>query len=569
MVARRVLAVGLLAWIGTTTWADAQVTLDYAANPPSLGQIPDGPSGSAQTPGPPRDVAFTVPPGRGKVQRVRLAATMTHGWVGDLVARLIAPSGDSHVLFGYTGASNGGFGYDARLSGTYQFRDDATYDWWLIAAAVGRAVIPPDIYRTSQLGGPGSSGAVTSMDAVFAGVPSTGVWTLRLTDGAKSLAGFISAASLTLETDAAPTTVADAYSTAFATPLTIAAPGVLANDSDNLGGALSAALVTAPTHGRVTLAPSGALTYAPASGFTGTDTFSYRAVNTSGPGNSATVSITVAAPTTVQPPSEFVAWSVVGNQVTLRWKPPVVGPTATDYVIEGGLTPGQTLGVAAIGSARPIFSFSAPTGAFFLRVHAIDVAGRRSGPSNEIPLFVNTAAAPSAPATLTGAVNGNTLGLSWRNTFAGGAPTSLQLYVSGTAAGSLPLRLSETFSFAGAPAGTYTFRVRAVNASGTSLDSNPVTLTFPTGCTGAPLPPDDFLAYAIGNVVHLVWNPPASGTAATNYVVTVGGSFSGSFPFAARSFSSPAPSGAYTFSVASVNACGTGATTAPQTVFVP
>jgi hypothetical protein len=407
------------------------------------------------------------------------------------------------------------------------------------------------------------------MDAVFAGVPSTGVWTLRLTDGAKSLEGFISAASLTLETDPAPTTVADAYSTAFATPLIIAAPGVLANDTDNLGGAISAALVTTPTHGTVTLAPSGALTYAPASGFTGTDTFSYRAVNTSGPGNSATVSITVAAPTTVQPPSEFVAWSVVGNQVTLRWKPPVVGPMATDYVIEGGLTSGQTLGAAAIGSARPIFSFSAPTGSFFLRVHAIDVAGRRSGPSNEIPLFVNTAAAPSAPATLTGAVNGNTLGLSWRNTFAGGAPTSLQLNVSGTAAGSLPLRLSETFSFAGAPAGTYTFRVRAVNATGTSLDSNPVTLTFPTGCTGAPLPPDDFLAYAIGNVVHLVWNPPASGTAATSYVVTVGGSFTGSVPSTLRSLSSPAPSGAYTFTVASVSACGTGAPTAPQTVFVP
>lgn len=559
--------------IGRITAASLRLTgnpaVTSAATPSTLGSIPDGPSAVPQTPGPPRDVTFTIPPGRGTVNRVRLSVTMAHAWVGDLVARLIAPSGESHVLFGYTGAYSADYGYRARLDGTYRFSDDGTYEWWLIAAAVDAAGLPPDSYRTSQLGGPGSSGAVTSMDTVFAGVPSTGVWTLRLTDGAISQIGSISAASLTLETDPAPTTVADAYSTAYATPLVNAAPGVLANDTDNLGGALSAALVTGPARGTLTLAPSGAFTYTPSLGFTGTDSFTYRAVNAAGPGNVATVAIAVAAPTTVQPPTEFRASSMAGNQVTLRWIPAAVGPAARDFVIEGGIAPGQVLGGLAVGGPLPILTAALPTGAFYLRVHAIDGTGQRSGPSNEIPIFVNTAATPSAPATLTGVVNGTAVGLSWRNTFAGGTPTSLQLNVTGAAVASLPLPFGEAFSFAGVPPGTYTFRVRALNASGASLDSNPVTLTFPNGCTGAPAAPPNFLAYALGNVVHLVWDPPASGAAATSYVVTVGGSFTASLPLAIRSFSAPAPSGAYTFTVAAVNSCGTGPATSPQTVFVP
>ena len=81
--------------------------------------------------------------------------------------------------------------------------------------------------------------------------------------------------------------------------------------------------------------------------------------------------------------------------------------------------------------------------------------------------------------------------------------------------------------------------------------------------------PTAALAYATGSVVHLVWDPPAAGTAATSYSITVGGSFSTTVPFAGRSISTPAPAGAYSFTVASVNACGTGVTTPAQTVFVP
>lgn len=48
------------------------------------------------------------------------------------------------------------------------------------------------------------------------------------------------------------------------------------------------------------------------------------------------------------------------------------------------------------------------------------------------------------------------------------------------------------------PPGTYTFTVRQVNASGASVPSNPVTLTFLGACSGAPHAPANFQAFAAG-----------------------------------------------------------------------
>lgn len=540
-------------------------------SPGTLGGIPDGSSGATtQTPGPSRDVTFVVPPGTGPVRTVRVAAFLKHPHLGDVVARLIAPDGRSHVLFGYTGAtSNTSAGSTSVLNGLYGFSDDAPFDWWVNAGAFPGLTLPSGDFRTSEIGGSGSAGAVTSMNTTFAGAPADGIWTLRLTDGFAGSVGSVDGASLTIESATTPTSRADSYAIAFETSLVVGAPGVLANDSDNLGGALTSAVVSAPMHGLLALAPSGAFTYTPTIGFAGTDSFTYRAVNAGGPGTVASVSIVVAAPVSVQPPTEFRASSVSGNQVTLRWKPPAVGPAAADYLIEGGVAPGQVLGAVAVGGPLPILTFAAPTGAFYIRVHAIDGAGQRSGPSNEIRVFVNTPAAPSAPTSLTASAIGDSFALSWRDTFAGGAPTGTRLDVTGSATASQSLPLTETSWFSGVPAGTYTFRVRATNAAGTSTSSAPVTVTLPASCSGAPAPPADVLAYAVGRVVHVVWDPPSTGAAPVTYVLHVGGSFTGTFPLAGRNLSAPAPPGTYALSLSAVNPCGASAQTAPQTVFVP
>jgi Bacterial Ig domain len=76
----------------------------------------------------------------------------------------------------------------------------------------------------------------------------------------------------------APFAAADAYQVTAGAILDVpAASGVLANDSDPDGDALTAEKSADPTYGVAYLAPDGSLVYVPALGFTGTDTFTYRA----------------------------------------------------------------------------------------------------------------------------------------------------------------------------------------------------------------------------------------------------------------------------------------------------
>lgn len=364
-----------------------------------------------------------------------------------------------------------------------------------------------------------------------------------------------------------PTTVNDAYAAASGSAITVAAPGVLGNDNAHGGNVMSAALVSPPAHGTVTVSASGSFMYTPAGAFAGVDTFTYRAVNGSGPGNVATVSISVAAAGTPLAPTNFRVTGMSGNTVTFDWTPPGAGPAPTGYQLEGGVTPGQVLATVPLG-ATPSVTLTAPTGVFYLRVRAV-AAAVVSGASNEILVYVNVPAPPSPPAGLLGLVVGNTLQLAWSNSFAGGAPASIVLDVTGNAAVSVPVGLVESLAFAGIPAATYTFAVRATNASGGSAASNPVTLTFPTACSGAPSAPSGFVATTAGHVLSLAWNLPATGAAPTSYLLQVSGAFVGTVPATARALSGAVPPGTYTLSVVAVNPCGSSAATPARTVTVP
>jgi VCBS repeat-containing protein len=99
----------------------------------------------------------------------------------------------------------------------------------------------------------------------------------------------------TTVTNRAPTANPDAYSTAEDTPLTVAAPGVLANDSDPDNNPLSAVLVSGPSHGALSLNPDGSFTYAPAINHIGSDSFTYQASDGTLASGLATVTLTVTA----------------------------------------------------------------------------------------------------------------------------------------------------------------------------------------------------------------------------------------------------------------------------------
>ncbi len=87
--------------------------------------------------------------------------------------------------------------------------------------------------------------------------------------------------------------VNDQYHIDLNTTLTVAAPGVQANDLATNGQPFSSVLVNNPSHGHVTLGLDGSFTYKPDKNFVGTDTFTYEDVQGSVVSNVATVTIDV------------------------------------------------------------------------------------------------------------------------------------------------------------------------------------------------------------------------------------------------------------------------------------
>src|ERR1035437_6486089 len=88
-----------------------------------------------------------------------------------------------------------------------------------------------------------------------------------------------------------PVAVNDTYTTLQDVQLTIAAPGILANDTDVEGDPLTAVLVGNVTHGTLALNPNGGFTYLSATNYNGSDSFTYRANDGTTNGNLATVTI--------------------------------------------------------------------------------------------------------------------------------------------------------------------------------------------------------------------------------------------------------------------------------------
>ena len=125
-----------------------------------------------------------------------------------------------------------------------------------------------------------------------------------------------------------PTALDDSYNTPQDTVLTVPAPGVLGNDSDANGDAMTAELRSNPNNGSVSLNADGSFSYTPANGFSGSDSFSYRANDGQDVSNDATVTISVISvvagqcpdplPTTLPEAHDLCTTPYTGPEVCLQ-----------------------------------------------------------------------------------------------------------------------------------------------------------------------------------------------------------------------------------------------------------
>ena len=119
-------------------------------------------------------------------------------------------------------------------------------------------------------------------------------FTYRLTDGV----GGSTTGTVTITVrpvNDAPVASSDRYETNEDTALVVGGPGVLANDSDVDGDALTAQLTQDVAHGTLTLVADGSFTYVPSADFNGTDSFKYIARDATTASSEVVVTIDIAA----------------------------------------------------------------------------------------------------------------------------------------------------------------------------------------------------------------------------------------------------------------------------------
>ena len=293
------------AQLGTTSSNLATVTITVRPRPTAG---PDSYSTPQDTP-----LAVTAPTG--------VLANDTSGSGGALTARLVGSPTHGTVSLNADGSFTyaPAAGYSGPDAFTYTANDGGLDS---LPATVTLTVTPkppppaanPDAYSTGQdtpltvtaptgvlandavggggaltaalVGGPAHGTLTLNPDGSFSYTPTAGyngldAFTYAATNSAGSAQATV---SLTVTAPPPPpTATADDYTVDQDTVLVVTAPeGVLANDTSGSGGPLTAAPVSGPTHGTLTLNANGSFTYTPAAGYNGPDTFRYRASDGAG-----------------------------------------------------------------------------------------------------------------------------------------------------------------------------------------------------------------------------------------------------------------------------------------------
>jgi hypothetical protein len=303
-----------------------------------------------------------------------------------------------------------------------------------------------------------------------------------------------------LVTNLAPVANPDVYGVCPGEPLTVAAPGVLANDTDAYGETLCAVLITGPANGTLTLGTNGSVVYLPFAGYYGPDSFTYAATDGTTTSDPAVVSIYVntnclaplAVPDIYQvlpntPLTVAPAEGVLGNDIDVQQCP---------------LTAVQLSGVAnGVLSFNPDGSFTYTPAAGFAGTDSFTYAAM-NGPLSSGPTLVTLTVGDAAPVAAPDAysVHANTLltvlepGVLDNDEPARDGATLTSVLVTPTTCGSLAFDPSGSFTYQPNTnfTGVDSFTYAATDGALTSA----VTLVTIAVCNQAPVAGDD--DYAVG-----------------------------------------------------------------------
>ena len=290
------------------------------------------------------------------------------------------------------------------------------------------------------------------------------------------------------------------------------------------GAAASVALATGPAHGTAT-ASGTAITYTPASGYSGSDSFTYIATNATGTSAPATVNVTIAAPTLIFSPPNGALPAGVVNTAYSQAVTVSGGTSPYGYSLSGVLPMGLSL-TPATGA---ITGTPTAAGSYSFSISATDANNATSSAAFTIAI------APPA-ATFTFSPSGGALqqamageAYSQQITATGGVGTTIYSLASGALPNGLVLNISTgqlTGPLAADAQGDYSFSIQARDSNGSTgtaaytlkVDAQAVTVANQTiDVPGGSTPPDVYLNRgATGGpftgAVLVLAEPPNAGT---------------------------------------------------------
>ncbi len=233
-----------------------------------------------------------------------LAGDLVQPLVSDVITPIVAPllSGVADPLLASLGIGIGeaivdadAVGMDCPVIANNDYATTPENSPVTIPVLSNDAIMPGDTVTITSTTQPSNGTDVINPNGTITYTPDnnfvgTDTFTYTITDGT----GTPSTGTVTvLVTPLPPVANNDAYSTPEGATLTVAAPGVQANDTNPGGGTLSSTVVAQPADGTLTFHPNGSFTYVPNPGFVGTDSFAYDDSNGLATSNVATVTLNV------------------------------------------------------------------------------------------------------------------------------------------------------------------------------------------------------------------------------------------------------------------------------------